>query len=288
MRVIDQLAEAGCLTLTFSGGEPLIRPDFIELARYARKQRFAVRLFTNGSLIDEGIADEIKAICPLSIDISLYGASEKSYREITGNARNFKAVLRGIENIKRQNLKIVLKLPLMKENAAELDEMKKIAQEWKLPYRIDPHLTPRDDGSLRPLEHLIDDAEMNRYIQNYLDFPPAVKRDPDDIVCTIGRNNIAVSPYGDVYPCIQLKMRLGNILHEPLSVMWKNAPLLHQLRKLRFRDFATCNDCTHASHCLICPGVAYLENNDLTASYTYGCKFAPLVTQSLQEGLVEQ
>lgn len=287
-RAIDQLAEAGCLTLTFSGGEPLLRRDFIELARYARKQRFAVRLFTNGSLIDENMADEIRTLHPLSIDISLYGASEKTYREITGSGKNFRAVLRGIENVRRHNLKIVLKFPLMRENAAELEEMKMIAREWNLPYRIDPHLTPRDDGNIQPLEHLIDEAEMCRYIQKDLEYPPVVKREPDDIVCTIGRNNIAISPYGDVYPCVQLKTRLGNILNESLISLWKYAPLLRQLRELRFRDFAACNDCAHSAHCLICPGVAFLEKNDLTSSYTYGCKFAPLVTRTLQEGIVEQ
>ena len=286
--VIDKLAEAGCLTITFSGGEPLLRRDFSEIAHHARKKRFAVRLFTNGSLIDEGIADEIKSIRPLSIDISLYGSNEETYRKITGNGKHFSAVVQGVEHLKKRGLNLILKFPLMKENMADLKEMKRIAREWDLKYKADPHLTPRDNGCQTPLKHLIDDDSLMRYIKEDLGPPPVIRRDPDDIICTVGRNNIAISPYGDVYPCVQLKKTVGNIFQGSLTQLWRDSDLLHRLRSLRFRDFTSCIDCDFVQHCFICPGVAMLESDNPASSYSYGCKFAPLVAQSVRKGTLEQ
>ena len=67
---LDELADLGCLYLTFTGGEILLREDLFDIAKYARKKEFAIRLFTNGTLIDEKVADKIKNLSPLSVEIS--------------------------------------------------------------------------------------------------------------------------------------------------------------------------------------------------------------------------
>ena len=63
--ILKQLARAGILFLSFSGGEILTREDFFEIAEYARKLHFSLNLKTNGTLIDEEIADKIAALYPL-------------------------------------------------------------------------------------------------------------------------------------------------------------------------------------------------------------------------------
>ena len=63
--ILDELASLGCLYITFTGGEILLRKDFLDIAQYARKKNFALRLFTNGTLIDPGTADKIKDFAPV-------------------------------------------------------------------------------------------------------------------------------------------------------------------------------------------------------------------------------
>ncbi|GAI49460.1 unnamed protein product, partial [marine sediment metagenome] len=57
--IFDQIAEAGCLWLLLTGGDPLLRQDFLEIYTYAKKKGFLISLFTNGTLITPRIADHL-------------------------------------------------------------------------------------------------------------------------------------------------------------------------------------------------------------------------------------
>src|SRR5215471_6588531 len=88
-RILRQLADEGCLYLTISGGEPLARRDFFELAEFARRLGFALRIFTNGTLCDDAAADRIAALAPLAVEISLHAACAKIHDAITRRAGSF-------------------------------------------------------------------------------------------------------------------------------------------------------------------------------------------------------
>ena len=100
-RIFDELAEEGCLFLTFSGGEVLVRRDWEELARYARSLGFALRLFTNASLVTEQVADRIAAVKPMQIDVSLLGGTAATHDAITRRRGSFEKTLRGGEAASR-------------------------------------------------------------------------------------------------------------------------------------------------------------------------------------------
>jgi MoaA/NifB/PqqE/SkfB family radical SAM enzyme len=87
--ILDQLAAAGTLYLSFSGGEIFTREDFFEIAEYARKLHFALRLLTNGTLIDEETADRIAALNPDLVSISIYSANPEIHDEITSVPGSF-------------------------------------------------------------------------------------------------------------------------------------------------------------------------------------------------------
>src|ERR1035437_1714272 len=83
-RILDEVAEAGCLWLLFTGGEIFARKDFLEIYTYAKKQGFLITLFTNGNLITPQIADYLVEWRPFSIEITLYGATRETYEALTG------------------------------------------------------------------------------------------------------------------------------------------------------------------------------------------------------------
>ena len=72
-RLLDELADAGCLWLLYTGGEIFARRDFLDIYTYAKKKGFLITLFTNGTLITERIADHLVAWRPFAIEITLYG-----------------------------------------------------------------------------------------------------------------------------------------------------------------------------------------------------------------------
>ena len=274
--IIDQLADMGSLTMTFSGGEPLIRDDFFEIAQYARDKRFAIRIFSNGSLIDQEKALFIKELKPLSIDISLYGASKETYEIITGGRKHFQQTMEGIDHLIERGIKPFLKFPLMRENFNDYEFMKGIAGEKGLKFVYDFNMSPRDDGDMEPVEHIISEKqELDCMRHEELKFSP-VQRDPDDFVCNAARNNFAISPYGDVFPCIQLRIPAGNCREKLLQEIWNESEDIKKVREIRFKDFKECISCEKASYCFICPGISHIERGKMTAPYTYACRKASL------------
>ena len=97
INLLDQLADAGCLWLALTGGEVLTRDDFFDIAFYAKKKNFALRIMTNGTLIDESAADSIAELAPVAVDMSLYSATKDTHDTITQTKGSFEKTLRAIE-----------------------------------------------------------------------------------------------------------------------------------------------------------------------------------------------
>lgn len=121
-KFIDDLAEFKVPVLLFSGGEPLIRPDFFELAAYAAKKNVRPTLSTNGTLITREVAQEIKNIGVGYVGISLDGlaAVNDKFRGVEGA---FKLAMRGIENCVAVGQRVGLRFTINHHNFTELDKI---------------------------------------------------------------------------------------------------------------------------------------------------------------------
>src|SRR5208337_1889172 len=88
--ILTQAADLGCLTARFTGGEPLLRPDFEELYLFARRLGVKVIIFTNGRLITPVLADLLARIPPLvTMEVTVYGMREESYEAVTRVSGSF-------------------------------------------------------------------------------------------------------------------------------------------------------------------------------------------------------
>ena len=83
-RILDELADAGCLWLLYTGGEIFARKDFLDIYTYARKLGFFITLYTNGNLITPAVADYLTTWRPFSLEITLYGRTRETYEALTG------------------------------------------------------------------------------------------------------------------------------------------------------------------------------------------------------------
>ena len=82
--ILDQIVDEGCLWLLLTGGEPLLRPDFLDIYTYAKRKGLLVTLFTNGTLITPRIADYLADWRPLKVEITLYGRTQETYEARKG------------------------------------------------------------------------------------------------------------------------------------------------------------------------------------------------------------
>ena len=89
LELVDEVADAGCLWLTLTGGEAILHPGFEAIYERATQRGMLITVFSNGSTLSERIAQLFKRLPPRSIEVTLYGASPKTYLESTGRARNY-------------------------------------------------------------------------------------------------------------------------------------------------------------------------------------------------------
>lgn len=125
--LLKQLAEAGTKVIVFSGGEPLLREDLFELAEYARELGLSPHLSTNGTLIDDEVAERLAKVGIVYVGISIDGpqAFNDAHR---GLEQGFDLAIRGLRAARRAGIKTGLRMTLMRSNMAFLDEMLEVAR----------------------------------------------------------------------------------------------------------------------------------------------------------------
>jgi radical SAM protein with 4Fe4S-binding SPASM domain len=145
-KFIDGLAEFRVPVIIFSGGEPLIRPDFFELARYAGCRGLRVTISTNGTLIDRETAREIKKIGVGYVGISLDGVGAKNdeFRKMPGA---FEKTLAGIRNCRETGQRVGLRFTINRHNYGEIENIFTLIEEEAIPRLCFYHLVYSGRGS---------------------------------------------------------------------------------------------------------------------------------------------
>jgi radical SAM protein with 4Fe4S-binding SPASM domain len=87
----------------------------------------------------------------------------------------------------------------------------------------------------------------------------------DDILeglpCSASHTFCCISPYGDVYPCVQFPLPTANVRQQKFLDIWKHSPQMNEVRSITVCDLPTCSSCSHLGTCSRCPGLAYMEGN---------------------------
>ena len=137
-QILGELQEAGCMELAFTGGEPMSRPDFMQIYDETHRLGFLITIFTNGTLITSKIADHWAEARPKSVEISLHGFSQQTFEEVTQIPGSLKRCLSAIELLVHRKIPIVLKtVGLASINLHEILAIKRYAEslegdvQWK-------------------------------------------------------------------------------------------------------------------------------------------------------------
>jgi radical SAM protein with 4Fe4S-binding SPASM domain len=266
--VLDQLAAAGTLFLIFSGGELLLRKDFFELLAYARQLGFDVKIKTNGILINERAAARIRELGVRSVQISIYSHLPDVHDAITKVPGSLERSLRAIRSLTAQGLRVTIANVLMRQNAGHYPAVRALAADLGVDCTIDPTITPKMDGDRSIVGLRVTTPQLLRVfrdkslIADSACEPPATDDDLLDArPCSAGHTACYISPYGDVYPCVQFPLPTGNVRQQRFDAIWQHSPQLEEVRGIRMRDLATCSACSHMETCSRCPGLAYMEGN---------------------------
>lgn len=284
---LDELAGAGCLFLAFTGGEVLVRPDFWDIASYARQKNFVVRILTNGTLIDKEAIERLSKLS-VGVEVSLYGASADVHDRITQIAGSYEATLEAVRRLRERRISVAFKVPVMTENEREVGRILDLAEKFGVGCLFDPIITPRSDGKKDTLNLRIANENLvklfsDKRLGEGLERSESSSIDLSEEVCAAARRICAVSPYGDVSSCLLLPLRAGNLRKTPFAKIWKSAAILKQIRSLKLASLPQCCVCEALPYCSPCLGLSYLENGDLGGVSSMACRLAH-ARQQIAEG----
>jgi radical SAM protein with 4Fe4S-binding SPASM domain len=274
--VLRQLAESGTFFLSISGGEPLLRRDCFEILEYARVLRFNVKLKTNAALIGPKEAERLQQLGIEQIQVSIYSHRPEIHDAITQVPGSLNRSLEAIRRLRAQGLKVSITDVLMQQNFSDAKAVKQLAQELGAAFEIDPTVTPKLNGDRSVVSlgisgnNLSEVFHAEEFVGNVAEFCAPVSTVDDGVLdssgCSAGTALCYISPFGDVYPCVQFPMPCGNLRKQNFREIWRESAALVRLRSIQVRDLPVCSQCAHVAYCTRCPGLAYMEGDMLGPS----------------------
>ena len=288
--VLDQIAEAGCLHLLLTGGEPLLRPDFAEIYLHARQKGMLVMLFTNATLVTPAVIEMLKQAPPILVDVSVYGATQETYERVTRRPGSWERFMTGIRLLKENGLPLALKSVVLNSNKAELPLIRKLAEDMGVSFRYDASIFPRLDGSKVPFwERLsIDDMlaldredpeRMHTWALQYeLSQKLALRSEKYVYSCGAGKRSFHIDSLGRLSMCMMARKPSYSILEMGFTQAWEALGKETQLERTLP---VPCTNCSTSGICIQCPGWSQLVHGDNETVVDFICKLSKAREQEI-------
>ena len=307
--ILQLLVEAkilGCSSVRFTGGEPLIRQDFEEIFRFAKKLRMNVFLLTNATRLTPRLAKLLKTGHPGDlVEVTAYGMKRCSYEEVSRFPGSYEAFCRGIRLLQKNDVPFSVKSALLPPNREEIDLLEAWTQ--TLPATQAPGFSMTFDLRVRR-----DSPGKNRIIQS-------LRASPDEVVsfyskkalehadgitrfcsthvgphgsslfsCGGGYKMAAIDPYGALFPCLCLRHPQATYELKSGSLTDAVTRFLPELRKMNSQYppyLKRCAKCFLHGLCEQCPGKSWIEHGTFDTPVEYLCQVAHSQAQSF--GLIK-
>ncbi len=290
--IVDEARKMGCRHWRISGGEPMLRPDFVEIFDYITSRAASYSLNTNGTLITPEIARLMRRKGAKMV--VLYGATAEVHDHITRNPGSFEALMQGVAYLKEAGAGFIAQLVPMRDNYHQYNEMISLAESLTPHSRVgaawlyltasgDPErnreierlrLSPKEVVELdRPElsdDELIDDEDCHNC-------SPMNKDDRLFAHCVAANSEFHIDPYGQMSfcafikdPALRFDLRKGSF-----KDCWETfiPSLINEVRGgNEYMD--NCGSCELRSECRWCPVYGYLEHRRFSAKVDYLCAVA--------------
>jgi len=281
--VIDQVHAEGGMEITFTGGDPLVYPDFSEVYRYAKNKGFLINVFTSGCVINKEILDLFEDFPPLNIEITLNSLEKANYDRITRTKNLFDSVMSNIAEIKAHGLPLVLKCNGLKENRDEILKIKDFTEELlgKGKFKFDSFIFPGLNGEEDPKLHRLEPEEIMAIEAGDSDMIAQREKEldhqshwfnPDGLYhCNSWFSRYFISPQGILHPCHLTDDCSTDLKKEPFK---KGFDRFIGLLNIKYKTDSKCIACEIKEHCYKCPARAFLETGSAESPVEYYCRLA--------------
>ena len=259
----------GTVNILFTGGEPFIRDDFLDILSYARKNGFTVSIISNGSLINEKIANKLRELYVVSVAITVHSMRETVFDKITGVKGSFLKTMSAIKFLRQNEVPVKIKCNFVRENYDEISDLWDFAENLGYLFHYGSSLMPREDGYCGFKSSCLSQDQRKsvlKLIEARTKSKGYYEKEPDKTVCNLLKNSMTINAYGDVVPCFNLKTKNTNVLRRDLKDIWYNSPELEEWKNIKWKDMyadeGRCSECKYRSYCFICLADNFLITND--------------------------
>lgn len=262
--------------INLTGGEPLLHPDFFEFATEIRKRNIKLGILTNGTMINEEVARKISELNPVMVQVSLDGNRE-THDDIRGNG-NFDKALKGIDNLKKYKVKVLVSFTAQKCNYMDYSELVKICKRHKVDKiwwdRIVTYNKEDTENKALSTEEFKGLVELtNKLRKRYNIFSKSFNVSNERALqfigsndcgyyCGAGGNLIIFLADGSVMPCRRIPFVIGNIKEDTLENIINHSSLMKELK-----NFYAPIECYGCKNLLKCKGgsrcITYAQTGNL-------------------------
>ncbi|MDG5789509.1 radical SAM protein [Evansella sp. AB-P1] len=304
-KVIDQISKLGNPIVILTGGEPLYRPDFFEIANYANTKGLTLAMASNGTLINSNIAKSIKQSGIRRVAISFDGPNASIHDQFRGLPGSFEDAIRGAKAVQDQGIELQFNTTITKHNVNKIEQMLQLAQTHNVHALHLFMLVPVGCGVEIVENNMLTAEEYENVLGWFYDRSREVdfeiratcaphyyrimrekaKENGERITrnshgmaavtkgCLAGTGVFFLSHKGKVRPCGYLPLEAGDILKQPLQDIWDYSPLFQTLRNNEMLE-GKCAICEYVNVCSGCRARAYYETGNMMTDEPY-CTYEP-------------
>lgn len=270
LKVLDEYAAMGGLSVTFSGGEPMLHPDLPMFLRHARGLDLSITLLSNACLLTEPLLNTLKDVNISLIQISVYSMNPDEHDRITRSKGTHAKTLRAIDMLVKADIPLQISCPVMRTNFQSYRDVLQWARHLRVKAYTDFIMMARADGSTDNLDERLNINETEQLLRSIVDYDMEYRMMLDEWaekieqslpsqcaaekeVCGVGIGMICLSASAIYYPCSSWQgMPVGNATQQTLHEVWKKSPQLEKLRNIRWSSFPQCLTCSDFDFCTMC------------------------------------
>lgn len=293
-RFIDDLAGVDEFRmLVYTGGEPLMRPDLLELLHHSKKAGLTNVIATNGTLITEDVAFKLREAGVVGAAVSLDSSQSAIHQYIRRNDDAFNLAMQGIQALKKAGILLQINVTAMAYNFSGLDELIELADSEGAGIMLMYQLVPVGRGNA--IEEAALDINGN---EKLLKFLARKQKNVSTIIepvagpqywpylmerggksngiwlklarqvfhgCAAGRGFVYIKANGDVWPCPFVEINAGNVREASFRKTWRESEVFVNLRNRENTLKGDCGECKYRTICGGCRGRALAYHGDYLA-----------------------
>ena len=273
-KIVDVLKEAkkiGVFDIALTGGEVFTYKYWKELFAIIKNQGFNLVIFTNAVNLCEKDISYMKRIGVNTLKISCYGMNKETYEATTQVSGSYEKYKENIRLLNKYGINHFFSNIVLSTNQNDYKEMieKNGTKSMEL-YIINDIQHSGNPIQYRPSEKIWNEChyEMMKNAKLDSDF----WNDPSQYICTAGMARLTILPNGDVIPCVNLRIPVGNIYSDSLHQIWEGSKLAKVLQSFLVGKFEKCFNCPNKRYLTyVCPGSNYNDTGDYYLPSEFKC-----------------